>query len=134
MTSRRYNLISACLAFLMWGGWAFYVNRSGEPWISGLVQGTGSFLITLLMVWAVTALYQRCAHLSFGVFLPAFLIVAVTGSCLALAHYIVGTQNILKTIAPALCVALLFNMYTAVKLKRQGAMGSTPDSLGDQHE
>jgi len=43
----------------------------------------------------------------------------VTGSCLAAAHALVGTRNIIQTIAPALTVAFVFNVYTAVKLRRQ---------------
>ncbi|MHC4995303.1 MAG: hypothetical protein ACYTGQ_09655 [Planctomycetota bacterium] len=127
-TSLRFNLISAALAFALWGGWAYYVNLSGDgieeagagasAWVSALTQGTGSFLITLVMVRAVTWLYHRLAGAPLRLVWPAVLVVSVTGSCLATAHVLVGTVNIVKTISPALSVAFAFNVYTALKLKR----------------
>lgn len=116
-TSRRFNLISAPLAFALWGGWAYWVNTEtaleGErasPLSSGLTQGVGSFIITLIMVRAVAWLYNHVpAHLTRMV-LPALITVAVTGSCLATAHALVGTADIVQTIAPALTVAFAFNI------------------------
>ncbi len=125
-TSRRFNLISAALAFALWGGWAYYVNAEAvaeggraSPLSSGLTQGTGSFLITLIMVHAVAWLCHHLPDCSMRLVLPALITVAVTGSCLAAAHALVGTRNIIQTIAPALTVAFVFNVYTAVKLRRQ---------------
>ena len=89
---------------------------------SALTQGSGSFVITLVMVRSVTALYHRlCNHplpVQLQVLFPGIVTVAVTGSCLALAHSLVGTVNIAQTIAPALSVALGFNIYTTMKLRR----------------
>ncbi len=132
-TSRRFNLISAFLAFLLWGGWAWYVNSDGvssnsnsvsigsqtSPLVSSLTQGIGSFVITLVMVRAVAWLYHRMPGVPLRVLWPAVITVAFTGSCLAIAHCCVGTPNIVRTIAPALSVAFAFNVYTAVKLNRQ---------------
>jgi hypothetical protein len=124
-TSRTFNLISACLAFLLWGGWAYYVNRDpvGDGWHaaaikSALTQGIGSFLLTLGMVRAVTWLYHRLPENSARIVLPALITVLVTGSCLAGAHTITGTANIISTITPAISVAFLFNVYTTLKLRR----------------
>jgi hypothetical protein len=56
-TSRFYNVLSAFLAFFLWGGWAYFVNGSTDITrclISGLTQGTASFIITLVMVhWSL---------------------------------------------------------------------------------
>ena len=121
-TSRRFNLISAGLAFALWGGWAFIVNQAAadNPWVSGLTQGIGSFVITLIMVCAVAWLYHQMSSWPtvWPLVLPALIVVAVTGSCLATAHALVGTPNIVRTIAPALSVAFVFNLYTARKLHR----------------
>ncbi len=124
-TSRRFDLISAALAFALWGGWAYYVNTEtagdggrASPLSSGITQGTGSFIITLIMVRAVTWLYHHLPAHPMRLVVPALVTVAVTGSCLATAHGLVGTPNIVQTIAPALSVAFAFNIYTAVKLRR----------------
>lgn len=125
-TSRRFNLISAGLAFMLWGGWAYWVNTEttieGErasPLSSGLTQGAGSFIITLIMVRTVAWLYYHLPAHSTRMVLPALTTVAVTGSCLATAHALVGTPDIVQTIAPALTVAFAFNIYTTVKLRRE---------------
>jgi hypothetical protein len=125
-TSRQFNLASATMAFALWGGWAYYVNHRAadetghsSPVTSGLTQGIGSFVITLLMVRAVTWLYHRLPLNPARNILPAIATVAVTGSCLATAHALVGTPNIAQTIAPALFVAFVFNVYTAARLKRE---------------
>jgi hypothetical protein len=124
-TSRRFNLISAGMAFILWGAWAFWANRDAtvaggytSPLSSGLTQGAGSFIITLIMVRAVTWLYHHLPTHSARLVLPALITVAVTGSCLATAHALVGTPHIIRTIAPAISVAFLFNVYTAFKLRR----------------
>lgn len=130
-TSRRFNLISAALGFVLWGGWAFHVNRAADPWVSGLTQGTCSFLITLVMVRAVAWLYHRLSTLPAGLVLPAVIVVSVTGSCLASAHAVVGTPNISKTIIPALSVAFIFNIYTAAKLQRMDAGSVKAEAQGD---
>ncbi len=135
-TSRRYNLVSAALAFLLWGIWAYYVNAEtavgvneqttvgqgqASPLVSGLTQGTGSFIITLVMVRAVAWLYGHLKAGAVRLVLPAVIVASITGSCLATAHALVGTPNIVQTIAPALSVAFVFNFYTAVKLRRGDA-------------
>lgn len=121
-TSRQFNLTSASLAFVLWGGWAFLVNRASEegaaPWVSAGTQGTASFLITLGMVQGVTWLFHRLPNHPARLVLPAAFIVLLTGSCLFLVHSLVGTANTLGTIAPALTVAFLFNCFTAAKLRR----------------
>ena len=127
-TSTHFDLISAGLGFLVFGSWAFYVNRAGaSPLVSGVTQGTGSFLLTLAMVRAVAWLYHRMSHFRSGLdlVLPAAIIVSVSGTCLASAHTLVGTPNIIKTISPALSVALFFNIFTATKLRRARSKGDT---------
>ena len=90
------------------------------PWVSALIQGTGTFLITLAMVHAVAWLYHRMSHLGSGLdrILPAAVMVLGSGTCLASAHALVGTREIFKTIAPGLGIALVFNLVTATKLRR----------------
>jgi hypothetical protein len=123
-TSHRFNLISATLAFALWGGWAYYVNAltTGEgtasPLTSGLTQGTGSFLITLVLVRAVAWLYHRLPPRPLRLVLPGLITVTVTGTCLATAHALVGTPDIVQTVAPPLSVALAFCIYTAFMLRR----------------
>jgi len=135
-TSRRFNLISAALAFLLWGGWAFFVNSraaagsGAPPIVSGVTQGIGSFCITLMMVRSVSWLYHQLPANSLRLVLPALITVCITGTVLLVAHTLVGTANIIGTIAPALTVAFCFNLFTTFKL-REAAANLSPNSSGD---
>jgi len=124
-TSHRFNVISAALAFLLWGGWAYWVNSriaaqagAASPLTSALAQGAGSFVITLILVRAVAWLYHRLPAHPTRLVLPAVFTVAVTGSCLATVHIVVGTSDVARTIAPALSVAFAFCVFTAFKIRR----------------
>ncbi len=123
-TSRQFNILSAVFAFIIWGGWAYYINSShgvSTGIVSGFTQGTASFIITLLMVRAVTWLAQRIKNHSLKLILPAVITVSFTGCCLAIIQSLVGTPAIPGTIAPALTVAFLFCVFTAFKLRSLNA-------------
>lgn len=128
-TSRQYRLISAGLAFVVWGAWAWFVNQLEDrpdqlsPVGSGLIQGTASCLITLFMLRSVTHLYHRFSALRYSaptlLFLPAILTTALTSSCLSVAHLLAGTANVVGTVLPGIIVALCFNTLTCWKLHQQ---------------
>lgn len=118
-TSKRYRIVSASFACIMWGGWAFYVNAEDgatKQIVSALTQGAASFAITLVMVRTITTLYRKLSASKTRYVFPAVITVGCTGSCAALAHYIVGTPQIVQTLSPALTVALLFGFFTTWKL------------------
>lgn len=120
-TSKRYELLSALAAFLIWGGWAFYINDGsgfGIRLTSGLTQGTASMTITMVMVRSVTGIYRQLPENILRLFLPAVVTVSIIGSGLAFIHYVVGTPRIISTISPALTVAFVFCIYTAYKLHK----------------
>ena len=120
-TSRIYNVLSALSAFLLWGGWAFYVNGGADAvkgLTSGLTQGTASFIITLVMVRVVTWFFKHLPGNFLQLPLAAFLTVTITGSCLVGIHWLMHTPHIFNTIAPALSVAFAFCWYTAYKLRK----------------
>ncbi len=119
-TSRLFNVLSAMFAFMIWGGWAFYVNGrtdAAKGLISGLTQGTASFIITLVMVHLVTWFFKHLPNNFLQLPLAAFFTVTITGSCLVGIHWLVHTPHIFYTIAPALSVAFAFCWYTAYKLR-----------------
>ena len=124
VASRRYVVTSAALAFFVWGGWAWFVNSQPpaaggqSAVVSGLVQGIGSCMITLLMVRSVTWLFRRLIDHPLRLVLPAAMTTTVTGSSLAVAHLLAGTANVPMTIAPGLVVAFCFNVFTANKLRQ----------------
>lgn len=121
-TSKRYNLLSAGLAFLLWGGWSYFVNRHApeySPLISALAQGAGSFVITLVIVRCVSWIYARLPGGAIRLLAPSVLTVTATGSLLYWIHMLVGTSEIAKTIALPLLVAFAFAVYTTFLIHRQ---------------
>ena len=82
-TGRGYAISTAAVAFFFWGGWAFAVNygaATAARLTAGLVQGTASGIITLLMVQTVTWLYGKLPDRPGRLVLPAVLTVCVTGA------------------------------------------------------
>lgn len=118
-TSWLFNLISAFLAFLLWGGWAYHINSASSPAsgaVAALTQGMASFLITLFMVHAITFLFHHFQKPIAKVILPAILVNCVTGFFLVSVHTLMGTPRVFATILPALTVAVSFCIFTACKL------------------
>ncbi len=118
-TSKKYNYLSAFLAFFLWGSWAFYVNTDGVSQtgvISAITQGTYSFIITLLMTHFITFQFNKFSDGIFRIVLPPVITVCITGTILIYIHKMAGTPSILLTVSPALTVALLFSFCTVYKL------------------
>lgn len=118
-TSRLYDWGAALLAFVVWGGWAFYVNQPAGFVVgltSGLAQGTVSMLMTLVMIKAVTFIFRRLRHRLLQLLLPTILTVGAAAGFLIMVHSQVGTPNIFWTIFPSLSMAVPFCAYTSYKL------------------
>lgn len=121
-TSPGFRFGSAAIACVMWGGWAWWVNRpaiddlANAAWISAVTQGIGSFVATLVMVRIVTWLFHHVPRAT-QLILPPGITVLFTGSCLAALHQLAGTPDILRTITPAVSVAFFFNVFTAFQLR-----------------
>ncbi|MBS0290711.1 MAG: hypothetical protein JSS07_11835 [Proteobacteria bacterium] len=108
----KYKLISASLAFILWGTWTYYINDGTTRISSAFSQGIASLIITFLMVRAVSYFYKKFANGKFRLILPALLTISVTGCCLVSIHYIVGTKYIVLTVLPPLIIAFLFCLFT----------------------
>lgn len=113
----RYTLLSAALAFCLWGSWALYVNASLDPAEAiraGCVQGTMSFILTIIMIRLIMIIYHY-SPLKTRLWLPPILTVCGTGTLLYSVHTLAHTPYILKTILPPLIVALSFCWFTNYK-------------------
>jgi len=123
-TSKYFTYISALLAFILWGGWAYYVNDefgSKSRILSSITQGTFSFIITLLMTKLIAYQYNIYPGKLFKIIFPPVITVSATGTLLVLIHIKVGTNSIFKTVYPALTVSLIFGFFTVYKLHLESA-------------
>ena len=120
--TKFYNFASAIFAFLLWGGWSFYVNSQvtnlSRGVVSGLVQGVSSFIITLIIAFLIEVQFNFYKKLWTKLVVPPILTILLTGSVLVSIHVLFATTNIFKTVAPALTVAFMFAVLSNFKLYR----------------
>ncbi len=97
------SLISATAGFIGYGAWAYWVNQMVSHSVgikAALVQGSFSFVITLVLSALMEFLHQRFASLRYGNY------VTIMVACLILyissysINFIAGTPNIIRTILP----------------------------------
>lgn len=129
-TSWTYRLVSAGLAFCVWGGWGYFVNSqqataAASPVMSGLLHGLFSSMVTIVMLTSVTWLYRRFAAQGPRMLIPAATTSLATGSCITTAHLMIGTANVPATVIPGLFVAFCFNLLTTKKLSQADQTSSS---------
>lgn len=120
--SHKRHLPAAGFAFLLWGGWAWLANQaaSGSRAIfAGVLQGSASAVITLIMAAIATRLFLRIQSRPLAVLLPPCLIVSVSSSVLYLIHSLGQTPNLWLTIIPPSGLAFAFCLYLTLRLASQ---------------
>jgi hypothetical protein len=103
----RSSIVHIGFAFLAMGRWAVFANRAHPmpaPLLAGLIQGTLSALITLLLKRGIEYLVSRLSGLT-ALLAPPLIAGLVSASLLTIIHTIGGTPEIARTIAVPLTVA-----------------------------
>ncbi len=127
MEKKFGKLLAASLAFVLWGGWALVVNwQAGvqAATIAGLIQGSTSFVVTLLMAAAVTWQVRRFRHRVCRVLVPPLITVSVTGSFLFLVHSLGRTPGVWQTILPPTIIAFCYCLLLSAQLQRETSLSS----------
>jgi mannose/fructose/N-acetylgalactosamine-specific phosphotransferase system component IIC len=103
----KSSIVHVAFAFLAMGSWAAYANRAHPmpaPLLAGLIQGTLSAIITLLLKRGIEYLASRFTGLA-ALLAPPVIAGLVSASVLSVIHTIGGTPEIARTIAVPLTVA-----------------------------
>lgn len=103
----RSSIVHVGFAFLAMGSWAVFANRTHPmpaPLLAGLIQGTLSALITLLLKRGIEYLASRFSGLA-ALLAPPAIAGLVSASALTAIHTISGTPEVARTIAVPLTVA-----------------------------
>ncbi|KUL96023.1 membrane protein [Bosea sp. WAO] len=125
----RSSIVHVGFAFLAMGSWAVFANRAHPmpaPLVAGLIQGTLSALITLLLKRGIEYLASRFAGLP-ALLAPPVIAGLVSASLLTIIHTIGGTPEIARTIAVPLTVATSyaglynFSLWRSRKAMNHGA-------------
>ncbi|MBT9470264.1 MAG: hypothetical protein V4514_05785 [Pseudomonadota bacterium] len=107
-------------AFLAMGGWALFANSGhglAAAWLPALSQGVLSGLITLVLKRALEAMNGRFPALLNYVLPPAITAGAVL-LLLVSVHKLIGTPEILRTIAVPWSVSTLYAFIYSATLAR----------------
>jgi len=122
----RSSIVHVAVAFLAMGGWAFLANRAHafpQPLVAGLVQGSLSGAITLVLKRMIQAIAARLTGIA-ALVLPPLIAVALSLAILTTIHTLAGTPEILATIAlPAGVTALYSTLYAAALWRRKVSHG-----------
>lgn len=103
----RSSIVHVGFAFFAMGSWAAFANLAHPmpaPLRAGLIQGTLSAVITLLLKRGIEWMARRFSGLA-ALLVPPLAAGLVSASLLTIIHMIGGTPEIAKTIAVPLTVA-----------------------------
>jgi multidrug transporter EmrE-like cation transporter len=111
----RATIVAVTFAFVVWGGWAFWVNLSSgdtsQALRSGMTQGIYSAVMTFYMSFVVYFFWQKTRHLRLWWLLPTLATVGHTGLLLVGAHILNHTPNVAKTVSVPLIVAAGYCLF-----------------------
>lgn len=125
----RSSIVHVAFAFIAMGSWAVFANRvhpMPAPILAGLIQGTLSAVITLLLKRGIEDLARRFSGLT-ALLAPPLIAGAVSASLLTAIHMVGGTPEIGRTIAVPLTVATSyaalynFSLWRSRKAMNHGA-------------
>jgi hypothetical protein len=122
----RSSLVHVAFGFLLMGGWALFANRAhglGAAWLPALAQGTLSGALTGALKKTLEALDGRLGGL-FAYMIPPAVTAGSILVLLVLVHTLIGTPELLATIAFPWSVSTLYAIvYNAglVRARRSAA-------------
>ncbi len=119
----RATILAVAFAFLVWGGWAFWINLpngdSAQAFRSGLTQGVYSGVMTFYMSFAVYFFWQKTRHFKLWWLLPTLATVGHTGVLLVGAHLLNHTPHVAKTVIVPLLVAAGYCIFLTRNFQKQ---------------
>ncbi len=118
---KLYDILSASIAFVLWGLWAYIVNigkGASSPYFYAIVQGMFSFAMTIVIVRVLHYFWLKMQGLPLADLAPVVFTVFLTGTVLVLIHLLIATPNLFATVMAPLTVSFLFCMFTVKKFKK----------------
>ena len=113
-------LVMGAGAFVLYGGWAFHANYDYGVDVrlrAGFVQGSATFVSTLVLTTAMEVVFRRCepgrARFWITALGPQLAMTLVTIG----VHTLAGTPEILATIAPPFVIGGIYAAVYTYKLE-----------------
>ena len=104
-------LANAAIAGIAYGAWAYIVNMDHDQDASimaACMQGISSFIFTLIITSIALKLYIYCHDSKQGIIFGWIGSVALLIIFPALLHYLVGTPDIIETVAPGIIIGSVY--------------------------
>jgi hypothetical protein len=119
-TLARSSLVHVAFGFLLMGGWALYANSGhglSAAWLPALAQGTISGLLTGALKKTLEALDGKLTGFLAYVVPPAVTAASIL-ALLVLVHRLIGTPELVRTIAFPWSVSTLYAFVYNARLVR----------------
>lgn len=114
----KSSAVHITFGFLLMGGWALFANRShglGEAWLPAVVQGTISGALTGILKKVLETLDGKLNGVAAFV-LPPMLTAGSILAVLTLVHRLIGTPELVATIAFPWTVSTLYAVIYNARL------------------
>ncbi len=115
-------LIPALAIGVVWGGWASYVN-AGHGYDAqrnaALAQGGISFVVTFFMTILLNFFFVKISRPFARIAAPIFLTMSIVVALTAIVHVVMGTPEIVATLAGPCFAGTLYCFTYILKLMHQ---------------
>jgi hypothetical protein len=115
------GIAAGTLGFIVYGGWAFYVNSQhgiAVGFKAGFVQGTYSFALTLSTTMLMEFLWTSLQNTRRPYFLTLSITNTITFTTAYLINWVFGTPEILLTILPGFLIGIGYTAFYLFSLSK----------------
>ena len=117
--AKKIAVFSSLIAGLIWGGWAFHINRAyGNSLDSAAIQFFCSAFSTATMSFVIIYIRGMYDSENLKLIMPPFVTVLLVASLLLSLHSLSGTENIIKTILPPCFVGFIYSCFFSFSLSK----------------
>lgn len=120
-TLAKSSLVHVAVAFLLMAGWALFANSShglDQAWLPALVQGTVSGLLTGALKKTLEALDGKIPG-ALAYVVPPILTAGTILTLLSTVHTLIGTPEVVRTIALPWTVSTLYAIVYNARLVKE---------------
>jgi hypothetical protein len=114
-------IAAGILGFIVYGGWAFYVNSKHGVAVglkAGFVQGTYSFALTLSTALFMEFLWTSLQNTRERYFLTLSITNSLTFATAYLVNWVFLTPEILPTIIPGFLIGIIYSAFYLFSLRK----------------
>ena len=113
---KKEIIVSAIVAFLIYGGWAFWVNDENYI-ISSLAQGLASAITTVIIALYLEKINEKINNLGLLIFFVGLLMAGLV-FLQFMANYLAQTEKIFYTMLPGMIIGGIYIVGYIVHLRK----------------